>query len=147
MSQPYTPSKCELDRHHIIAHALLHGKVTHQDAEKFDPPCTVIRSRIPEIWKDLGWPIKNIMPPTTQAIYWINQEELAQRAGVTVDGLKRAAWDWCQQGKTFGPIFPFLEFLKGYRCKNPAADPKARLIFKAAKKVLRSEYQGEFWAY
>ena len=145
--KPYTAKKCDMDRHHLIAHALLHGYVDHPAAEQFDPKCTVIRSRIPEIGMKLGWPIKNVNSPRVMARYVIDTKDLSDRAGCPVEAVGRAAKDWLAEGKLFSGVGPFLEFLKGYRAKNPASDPLARMIFKAAKKVRRGEAQGELWAY
>ena len=156
MTEGYTPKKCELDRHHIIEHALLFGQVTHSDAERFEPKCTVIRSRVPEIRYQLGWPIKNTQSRKTFAIYSIDVAELAQRACCSASLVRLAAKDWVASGRLFGPVFPFLEFLgQGYRVlqpiaepeKNPAADPGARAIFKKTPKIKRQEAQGELWAY
>lgn len=145
MTAVYTPKKCELDIHHIIAHALLNGVVTHADAEGFVPRCTVIRSRIPEIWHDLGWPFKNIQPPNKQAIYRVDREDLAQRAGVPVSFVLQGAKDWLSQGLVFKGVSLFVDFLKGYKPKDIMADRFSWKLYRSEKMVKREEARGELW--
>lgn len=119
----YTAGKCDMDIHHLVAHALLHGHVRHPDAEAFDPPCTVIRSRIPDLHR-YGWPIKNVNPPNKMADYAMDYRELAERACCAEDLIVLAAKDWLAGGRTFHTVGPFLEFLgQGYRVLQPMEKP------------------------
>ncbi len=112
----YTASKTEIDIHHIIAHALINGSVNHVDAEAFEPRCTVIRSRVPEIRLTLGWPIRNMNPPNKLACYAINYKELVARACCEEEWIPRAAKDWKKAGRRFDACFKFVEFLaQNYR--------------------------------
>lgn len=145
MAAVYTSKKCELDRHNIIAHALIHGAVNHADAEGFNPRCTVIRSRVPEIHWDLGWPLENHEQHGRQAIYRMDFEDLATKADRSVELIKEAAKDWITQGKKFSSVFTFLEFVKTYRVRDMMADRMNWKLYRSQKKVQREEARGELW--